>query len=201
LLVVTPAYNRPTQEGLYQHYAAIARAASVPIILYNVPARTCVDLLPGTVTRLAQLAGIVAVKEAHGTVQRIRDLCAQVPGGFAVLSGDDATARESVLAGARGVISVTANVAPAAMAAMIDAAMRGDAALAARHDAPLAALHQALFVEANPIPLKWAMAEQGLISEGIRLPLTRLSEGHWSTVRAALQQAFGSGRSVKAGAA
>jgi 4-hydroxy-tetrahydrodipicolinate synthase len=201
LLVVTPAYNRPTQEGLYQHYAAIARAASVPVILYNVPARTCVDLLPATVARLAQLAGIVAVKEAHGTVQRIRDLCAQVPGGFDVLSGDDATARESVLAGARGVISVTANVAPAAMAAMIDAAMRGDAALAARHDAPLAALHQALFVEANPIPLKWAMAEQGLISEGIRLPLTRLSEGHWSTVRAALQQAFGSGRSVKAGAA
>lgn len=201
LLVVTPAYNRPTQEGLYQHYAAIARAASAPIILYNVPARTCVDMLPATIARLAKLTGIVAVKEAHGTVERVREVCASVPGGFAVLSGDDATARASVLAGARGVISVTGNVVPAAMVQMIDAAMRGDAALAAERDAPLTALHQALFVEANPIPVKWAMAEQGLIAEGIRLPLTWLSEAHRPRVRLALREAQAIGVAMKAGVA
>ena len=189
LLIVTPAYNKPTQEGLYQHYSALARAAAAPIILYNVPARTCVDLLPETVARLAKLPGIVAVKEALGKVERIRELCATLPRDFAVLSGDDATARESVLAGGRGVISVTANLFPRAMADMIGAALRGDAALAASLDAPLAALHQALFVEANPIPVKWAAAELGLIAEGIRLPLTWLSESHRGRVGAAVREA------------
>jgi 4-hydroxy-tetrahydrodipicolinate synthase len=201
LLVVTPAYNRPTQEGLYQHFAAIAGAASAPIILYNVPTRTCVDLLPSTVARLAKLAGIVAVKEAYGTVERVRELVATVPAKFAILSGDDVTSRESVLAGARGVISITANVVPAAMAGMMAAALRRDAALAARLDAPLAALHQALLVEANPIPIKWAMVDQGLIAQGIRLPLTWLSEGHRSRVGAALRTALTGDVSIKAGAA
>lgn len=189
LLVVTPAYNRPTQEGLYQHYSAVARAASVPVILYNVPGRTCVDLQPATVARLAKLPGIVAIKEALGTVERIRELCALLPREFSVLSGDDATARESVLAGAKGVISVTANLFPRAVADMIAAALRGDAALAARLDAPLAGLHQTLFAEANPIPVKWAAAQLGLCQEGIRLPLTWLSEAHRARVGAALREA------------
>jgi 4-hydroxy-tetrahydrodipicolinate synthase len=201
LLAVTPAYNRPTQEGLYQHFAAVARAAAGPIMLYNVPGRTAVDMLPTTVARLAKLAGIVAVKEALGTVERIRELCAVVPSGFAVLSGDDATARESVLAGARGVVSVTANVVPAAMVAMIDAALRGDPALAARRDASLARLHQALFAEANPIPVKWALADMGLIAPGIRLPLTWLSEGYRQLVGVALREALADGVNQKAGAA
>jgi 4-hydroxy-tetrahydrodipicolinate synthase len=201
LLVVTPAYNKPTQEGLLQHFTAVARVAPAPIMLYNVPGRTCVDLLPPTVERLAKLAGIVAIKEAHGTIDRIRDLCAIVPQEFAVLSGDDATARESVLAGGRGVVSVTANVVPQAMHAMVAAATAGDAARALALDAPLMALHQALFVEANPIPVKWALSELGLIADGIRLPLTALSAAHRSRVGAALREALASGRSIHAGAA
>jgi 4-hydroxy-tetrahydrodipicolinate synthase len=201
VLAVTPAYNRPTQEGLFQHFSAIAKVAPAPVMLYNVPGRTAVDMLPPTVARLAKLANIVAVKEALGTVERIREMCATVPAGFEVLSGDDATARESVLAGASGVVSVTANVVPGAMASMIGAALRGDAAAAARSDAPLARLHQALFVEANPIPVKWALAELGLIGDGIRLPLTWLSEGHRARVRAAVQEATGAGVVQQAGAA
>jgi 4-hydroxy-tetrahydrodipicolinate synthase len=201
LLVVTPAYNKPTQEGLYQHFAAVAAVAPAPIMLYNVPGRTCVDLQPPTVERLAKLAGIVAIKEAHGTVDRIRDLCAILPRDFPVLSGDDATARESTLAGGRGVVSVTANVVPQAMSAMIAAALAGDAARAAALDAPLAGLHQSLFVEANPIPVKWAMAEVGLIGEGIRLPLTWLSAAHRARVGAALREAMGGNLQAKAGAA
>jgi 4-hydroxy-tetrahydrodipicolinate synthase len=201
LLVVTPAYNKPTQEGLYQHFAAVARVAPAPIMLYNVPGRTCVDLLPPTVARLAKLAGIVAIKEAHGTVDRIRELCANVPSGFAVLSGDDATARDSVLAGGRGVVSVSANIVPQAMSDMIAAAIKGDAARAAALDKPLAGLHQALFVEANPIPVKWAMAEAGLIGEGIRLPLTWLSAAHRARVGAALREAMGDTLQIKAGVA
>jgi 4-hydroxy-tetrahydrodipicolinate synthase len=200
LLIVTPAYNKPTQEGLYQHFAAVARAATVPVIPYNVPARTCVDLLPATTARLAKLPGIRAIKEAHGTVERIRELVALAPAEFDVLSGDDATARDSVLSGARGVISVTANVMPQQMAAMMAAALRGDRAAAERLDAPLANLHQSLFVEANPIPVKWAMAELGLIDKGIRLPLTWLSEGLQPRVRAALRDAQAGGL-AQAGAA
>ena len=189
LLVVTPAYNRPTQEGLYRHFAAVAAASSLPLVLYNVPSRTAVDLLPDTVGRLAKLPRVVAVKEAVASIGRIRDLVAACGPEFDVLSGDDATAREAVAAGARGVISVTANVAPEPMARMMAAALRGDPAAAARIDAALAALHQALFVEANPIPVKWALAELGRIPSGIRLPLTELSAAQQPAVRRAMEAA------------
>jgi len=152
VLVVTPAYNRPTQEGLYQHFAAVSRAARVPVIMYNVPARTAVDMLPATVQRLSQLPGIVAVKEAVPDLGRVRELVALCPRDFAVLSGDDASARRSILAGAKGLISVTANVAPRAVSDMVAAAMKADVAAAERLDEPIAALHRDLFLEANPIP-------------------------------------------------
>jgi 4-hydroxy-tetrahydrodipicolinate synthase len=189
LLIVTPAYNRPTQEGLYQHFAAVARAARAPVIMYNVPARTAVDMLPATVQRLSQLPGIVAVKEAVPDPERVRELVELCPKDFAVLSGDDATARRSVLAGAKGVISVTANVAPRAMSDMIAAALKGDAAAAAQLDEPIAALHRDLFLEANPIPTKWALMRMGMIDSGIRLPLTELSAQYQPAVLAALSTA------------
>ena len=189
LLVVTPAYNRPTQEGLYRHYAAIAAAAPAPVLLYNVPARTAVDLLPATVARLAELPGVVGIKEAVGDVSRIRELISAAGAGFTVLSGDDATAREAVLAGARGIISVTANVVPVAVAAVMAAAGQGDRAQAERLDAPLGALHRELAAESNPIPVKWALAEMNMINAGIRLPLTWLSEAAQPRVRAALHAA------------
>jgi len=189
LLVVTPAYNRPTQEGLYQHFAAVSRAARAPVILYNVPARTAVDMLPATVQRLAQLPGIVAVKEAVPDLERVRELINVCPKDFAILSGDDASARRSVLAGAKGLISVTANVAPRAMSDMVAAAMRGDAAAAAQLDEPIAALHRDLFLEANPIPAKWALMRMGMIGSGIRLPLTELSAQYQPAVLAALSTA------------
>ncbi|HTX06361.1 MAG TPA: 4-hydroxy-tetrahydrodipicolinate synthase [Steroidobacteraceae bacterium] len=188
-LAVTPAYNRPTQEGLYRHFAAIAEASTKPLILYNVPSRTAVDMLPGTVGRLSQLERITAVKEAVPGAERVRELLETCRRGFKVLSGDDATAREAILAGASGVISVTANVAPAAMAAMVAAAMRGDRQSAARLDGRLTALHHSLFLEANPIPVKWALAQAGIIERGIRLPLTELSEAHRPAVLAALREA------------
>ena len=175
LLVVTPAYVKPTQEGLFRHYAAVAAASDLPVILYNVPGRTGVDLLPTTVGRLAALPNIVALKEAVAGPARVRELRAAAP-DLAVLSGDDPTAREAILAGAVGVISVTANVAPREMADMIAAALEGDATRAGRIDARLAGLHENLFVEANPIPVKWAAARMGLCSQAIRLPLTPLSE-------------------------
>ena len=189
LLIVTPAYNKPTQEGLYQHFAAAAAAARVPIIAYNVPARTAVDLLPHTVARMAALPQIVGIKEAVPRIERIRELRALCPAPFAVLSGDDATAREAVLAGAQGVISVTANVAPAAMAELMAAAGRGDRAQAERIDATLESLHRALFIEPNPIPVKWALARLGRIGEAIRLPLTVLSAEHHAAVTEALRRA------------
>jgi len=189
LLLVTPAYNRPTQEGLYLHFAAAAAAAGKPLLLYNVPARTAVDMQPGTVARLAQLRGIVGIKEAVPDAARVRALVAATPSGFVVLSGDDATAREAIAAGARGVISVTANVAPRAMSEMVAAALRGDAARAAQLDASLAALHRELFVEANPIPAKWLLAEQGLIGPGLRLPLTPLAAQYQARVRGAAHAA------------
>ena len=190
LLVVTPAYNRPTQEGLYRHFAAIAAAASVPVLLYNVPGRTAVDLLPATVARLAELPRIVGIKEAVGELGRVRELLAAVPAGFDVLSGDDATACAAVLAGAHGVISVTANVAPAALAAAIGAARRGERELAEQIDASLAAFHRELSLESNPIPVKWALAEMKMIKPGIRLPLTWLSAAAQPRVRAALRAAL-----------
>jgi 4-hydroxy-tetrahydrodipicolinate synthase len=189
LLVVTPAYNRPTQEGLYQHFAAVSRAARAPVILYNVPTRTAVDMLPATVQRLSQLPGIVAVKEAVPDEERVRELVALCPKGFGVLSGDDASARRSILAGAKGLVSVTANIAPRAMSDMVAAAMRGDAAEAERLDEPIAALHRDLFLEANPIPSKWALKRMGMIGSGIRLPLTELSIQHQPAVLAALSTA------------
>jgi len=189
LLVVTPAYNRPTQEGLYQHFAAVAAAAGVPVILYNVPTRTAVDMLPATVQRLSQLPGIVAVKEAVPDLERVRELVAIGRRGFAVLSGDDATARRSILTGATGLISVTANVAPRAVADMVAAAMKADVAEAERLDAPITALHRDLFLEANPIPAKWALARMGLIESGIRLPLTELSAQYRPVVLSALSTA------------
>jgi 4-hydroxy-tetrahydrodipicolinate synthase len=188
LLVVTPAYVKPTQEGLFRHYAAVAAASDLPVILYNVPGRTGVDLAPATAGRLATLPNIVALKEAVAGAARVRELRAAAP-DLALLSGDDPTAREAIFAGAVGVISVTANVAPRLMADMVAAARRGDAARAAELDARLAGLHTALFLEPNPIPAKWALARMGLMGEGIRLPLTPLSAEVQPKVLSALQQA------------
>ncbi|TLY76485.1 MAG: 4-hydroxy-tetrahydrodipicolinate synthase [Gammaproteobacteria bacterium] len=189
LLLVTPAYNRPTQEGLYLHFAAAAAAARKPLLLYNVPARTAVDMKPATVARLSKVAGIVGVKEAVPEVARMRELIDVCGKSFVVLSGDDATARASIAAGARGVISVTANVAPRAMSEMVAAALAGNVSEAQRLDERLSALHRELFVEANPIPAKWAVAQMGLIPAGIRLPLTPLSAQYQANVRAAARAA------------
>ena len=189
LLLVTPSYNRPTQEGLYQHFAAAAAAARKPLLLYNVPTRTAVDMQPATVARLARLAGIVGIKEAVADSVRVRELLAGCPGEFVVLSGDDASAREAIALGARGVISVTANVAPRAMSQMLATARRGEAERAAELDAPLGALHRELFAEANPIPVKWLLAQMGLIGSGIRLPLTPLAAEHHAAVLGAARAA------------
>ena len=188
-LVVTPYYNKPTQQGLVRHFTAVADSVSKPLMLYNVPGRTAVDLVPETVGELAGHANIFGIKEATGEVDRVtrlRELCGD---DFALYSGDDATAREFMLAGGQGVVSVTTNVAPESMAAMCRAALAGDAAEAQRIDATLAGLHDKLFVEANPIPVKWALNAMGMIDGGIRLPLLPLSEEHQPTVRAALDQA------------
>jgi 4-hydroxy-tetrahydrodipicolinate synthase len=189
LLLVTPAYNRPSQEGLYRHYEAAAQASSVPVILYNVPARTAVDLLPETVARLARLPRVAGVKEAVASMQRVRDIATQCPPGFGLLSGDDASAREAIRNGATGVISVTGNVAPALMSQMVHAALARDDARAAELDARLAGLHQSLFLEANPIPVKWALQRMGLMRGHLRLPLTPLAQRHHAAVEAALAQA------------
>ncbi len=175
-LLVTPYYNKPPQEGLYQHHKAVAEAVQIPQILYNVPGRTAVDMLPDTVARLAKIPNIVGIKDATGDLERYqqtRDLCGD---DFAIYSGDDETAMELMLAGANGDISVTANVAPKAMHDMCAAAMAGNRALAESINANLMRLHSGLFVESNPIPVKWALYEMGRIQTGIRLPLTALSE-------------------------
>lgn len=188
-LLVTPYYNKPTQEGLYLHFKAVAEAVDIPQILYNVPGRTACDMQPETIGRLSQLSNIIGIKEATGEVARVaklRELCARE---FLLLSGDDATGREFMLAGGHGVISVTANVAPTAMHELCVAAMAGDAASASRIDAPLAALHRDLFCESNPIPVKWAVHAMGLIGTGIRLPLTWLSSAGETEVRAAMRAA------------
>lgn len=189
LLVVTPYYNKPTQEGLYQHYRAVAEAASVPVIAYNVPARTGVDMLPETVLRLARVPQIGGLKEATGDVERGRRIIAGCPSTFDLLSGDDATAHLLMAVGARGVISVTANVVPRLMHELCAAAVKGDAARVSELDARLRELHRVLFVESNPIPTKWALAEMGLIAPGIRLPLTPLAVQHHAQVRAVLRRA------------
>ncbi len=191
LLVVTPAYNKPTQEGLYRHFEAVAAAATVPVVLYNVPSRTAVDLLPPTVARLSKLPRVIAVKEAVASIERVRELVGLTGAHFTVLSGDDASAAQAMLNGARGVISVTANVSPKAMADLSAAALRADHVGVEQLDAPLRALHEALFLEPNPIPVKWALSDQGLIDRGIRLPLTELSEPLQARVRAAVDASRG----------
>jgi 4-hydroxy-tetrahydrodipicolinate synthase len=188
-LLVTPYYNKPTQEGLYLHFKAVAEAVDIPQILYNVPGRTAVDMLPETVARLAVTDNIVGLKEATGDLDRIRRLREVTPTDFAIYSGDDATAREAMLLGANGDISVTANVAPGAMHAMCAAALAGDAAGAGEIDARLAGLHKDLFLESNPIPVKWAVAEMGLIERGIRLPLTWFSASLHDRLREAMRRA------------
>ncbi|GIX21739.1 MAG: 4-hydroxy-tetrahydrodipicolinate synthase [Gammaproteobacteria bacterium] len=188
-LLVTPYYNKPTQEGLYRHFRLLAEQVAIPQILYNVPGRTAVDLLPETVERLAELPNVVGIKEASGSLERIRRLRALCPPPFAVYSGDDALAAAAMLEGADGVISVTANVAPEAMVRMAEAALAGEREAAERLDAPLQGLHQALFLEANPIPVKWALHAMGRIGPGIRLPLTPFSEVHHESLRAALRAA------------
>ena len=188
-LLVTPYYNKPTQEGLYLHYKTVAESVDIPQILYNVPGRTAVDMLPETVGRLSQFKNIVGVKEATGIVERgrqIRELCGE---DFAIYSGDDATGTELMLQGSNGVISVTNNVAPKLMHEMCVAALAGDRATAEAIDGQLQVLHEKLFVEANPIPVKWALKELGMIGKGIRLPLTVLSEEYRPVIKSALQQA------------
>jgi len=187
VLSAAPYYNKPGQEGLYRHFRAVAEAVSVPVLLYNVPSRTITDILPETVERLAQLPNVKGIKEATGDLKRAAEIRRRCGEDFLLISGDDATAREFMLQGGQGVISVTANVAPRLMHELSVAARAGDAAKAAAIDAELAPLHKALFVESNPIPVKWALAEMGRIAAGIRLPLTPLAALNHPAVRAALK--------------
>src|SRR5580704_5778100 len=189
VMLVTPYYNKPPQEGLFKHFAAAADASAVPIILYNVPSRTAVDLLPSTIARLARHPRIVAIKEATASVSRAREIVSTCPPEFVLLSGDDATAVDLLCVGARGVISVTANVAPRRMHEVCKAALAGDLVEARTIDSNLQSLHKDLFVEANPIPVKWAVARMGLIGNAIRLPLVELSAAHQDTVLRAMQAA------------
>lgn len=189
VLLVVPYYNKPPQEGLYRHFMAAAEASAAPVILYNVPGRTSADLLPGTIARLARHPQIVAVKEATGTLVRAREVRDVCPPEFTLLSGDDATMLDWMAAGARGVISVTANVAPRRMHAVCAAALAGDLAAARAVDETLQPLHRDLFVEASPIPVKWAVARMGLIGPTIRLPLVELSAAYHDTILRAMQAA------------
>ena len=188
-LVVTPYYNKPTQQGLYEHYKYLAENVDLPMILYNVPGRTAVDMLPDTILRLSKLPNIVGVKEATGSIDRLAELVEKCGPDFDVVSGDDDIALASVAKGVKGVISVTANVAPAIMHQAFSAALAGDFARANEINKPLEALHNDLFLEANPIPVKWALFEMGLIGAGIRLPLTVLSSEYHDKVRIAIEQA------------
>jgi 4-hydroxy-tetrahydrodipicolinate synthase len=188
-LTVVPYYNKPTQEGLYQHFKAIAEAVDMPHILYNVPGRTGADISNDTVLRLAQIRNIVGIKDATGGIERGSDLLQRAPKDFAVYSGDDASAMVLILLGAQGSISVTANVAPRLMHEMCAAALNGDLAKAREINYRLLGLHRNLFVEANPIPVKWAVARMGKIRNNLRLPLTPLSAGAHPVVEAAMRQA------------
>lgn len=188
-LLVTPYYNKPTQEGLYLHHKAIAEAVPIPQILYNVPGRTVCDILPETIERLSIISNIVGIKEATGNIQRVRQILDCCDDRLDLYSGDDATSMEFMLNGGKGVISVTANVAPKAMQQMCEAAIRGDRQQAEEINNHLMPLHRDLFIESNPIPVKWALYEMGLIPKGIRLPLTVLSEQYHDTVRQALKTA------------
>ncbi|MGQ7845316.1 4-hydroxy-tetrahydrodipicolinate synthase [Granulosicoccus sp. 3-233] len=188
-LLVTPYYNKPTQEGLFQHFKAIAEAVDIPQILYNVPGRTAVDMQPATTARLSALSNIIGIKEAHGTVERIRQLIDACVDDFMVVTGDDATAMESMLAGAHGDISVTANVVPREMHLMCKAAIAGDRATAESIEARIGDLHRDLFHESNPIPVKWALHAMGRIGSGIRLPLTPLASEYHEVLTLALKKA------------
>jgi len=188
-LSVTPYYNKPTQEGLYLHYKAISNAVPMPHILYNVPGRTACDLLPETVERLAKIENIIAIKEAVSDRARMQALIQIADKHFSIISGDDDSAMELMLMGGKGAISVTANVAPKAMHEMCEKAIAGDRAGANAINEKLVGLHKNLFVESNPIPVKWAVCMQGLIPAGIRLPLTPLSEKYHLVVKAAMEQA------------
>jgi len=188
-LLVVPYYNKPTQEGLYQHFKHIAEAVAIPQILYNVPGRTACDLLAPTVARLSQVAGIIGIKEATGDLARGKAILQSAKDGFLLYSGDDATAAELMLQGAKGNISVTANVAPRAMSELCAAAIKGDEGRARQINQRLAPLHQKLFIEPNPIPVKWALAQMGLIEQGIRLPLTWLDASCHAALHSALREA------------
>ncbi|HMM50622.1 MAG: 4-hydroxy-tetrahydrodipicolinate synthase [Lautropia sp.] len=187
-LQVVPYYNKPTQEGMYRHFRAVAEAVDLPIVLYNVPGRTVADLSNATVLRLAQVPGIVGLKDATGDIPRGSVLLAQAPADFAVYSGNDDSALALMAMGAHGVISVTANLAPGPMARMCRCALAGDWAQALAINRQLLPLHTDLYGEANPIPVKWALARMGRIGPGIRLPLTPLSPERQETVRAALER-------------
>jgi 4-hydroxy-tetrahydrodipicolinate synthase len=186
-LVVVPYYNKPTQEGLYQHFRSIAEAVSLPLILYNVPSRSVVDMLPETVERLAHIKNIIGIKEATGKLERLDEIRSRCGDDFLLISGDDSTAMEFILAGGQGVISVTANVAPKLMHAMCALAGAGKRNQAEILNQRLARLHEHLFLESSPIPVKWALKEMGRIAAGIRLPLTPLAQNHHATLRATLR--------------
>ena len=188
-LLVTPYYNKPTQEGLYQHFKAIADAVNIPQILYNVPGRTACDMQNETVVRLSEIKNIVGIKDATGNLERGEALINALPNDFAVYSGDDPTAVSLMLLGGKGNISVTANVAPKAVAQAAEAALLSNSELAHSIDTTISSLHKNLFLESNPIPVKWACSQLGLCEDGIRLPLTPLSEQYHSAVRQALIEA------------
>jgi 4-hydroxy-tetrahydrodipicolinate synthase len=188
-LLVAPYYNKPMQEGLYQHFKAIAEAVEIPQILYNVPGRTGCDIANDTTLRLAQVPNIVGIKDATGNIERGTDLLRRAPADFAIYSGDDASSLALMLLGGHGTISVTANVAPKLMHEMCVAAFAGNLALARDINRKLFPLHQKLFIEANPIPAKWVLAEMGLVGHGIRLPLTPLAPQHHETLRDAMRSA------------
>jgi len=188
-LSVVPYYNKPTQEGLYRHFRAVAEAVDIPVFLYNVPGRTVADLANDTTLRLAEIPNIVGIKDATGNMERASDLIQRAPNGFALYSGDDASTVPFILLGGHGCISVTANVAPRLMHEMCTAALEGDVQRARNLHFRLLGLHRNLFLEANPIPVKWAVARMGLIEDGIRLPLTPLSENCHERLRAAMRDA------------
>lgn len=187
-LLVTPYYNKPTQEGLYQHYKSVAEAVAIPQILYNVPGRTACDMSNDTVDRLADISNIIGIKDATGDMTRGKELIERCADRIAIYSGDDATALELMLHGAKGNISVTANVAPRLMAQMCEAVFDDNIELATRINEQLQILHETLFIEPNPIPVKWAMHELGFTSTGIRLPLTVLCEQNRALLKQAMQQ-------------
>lgn len=187
-LIMTPAYIKPTQEGLFQHYQAIAQSVAMPIILYNVPGRTACDLLPETVARLSSLSNVIGIKEATGDLTRLQQIQHLSEGAIDVYSGDDLTAAQWMLAGAKGVISVTANVAARQMAQMAEYALAGDQSACLKLNEDLADLHDLMFVEANPIPVKWALHRMGMIGEEMRLPMTVLSPGHQDDLEKVLKK-------------